>query len=73
MTRGVEWELADCLDRIERGDSTVEDVLIEHPELSAELEPLLGLAVELGSLRQLSAPARMRGQGRPVFLDRPAE
>jgi hypothetical protein len=72
LTRGAEWELADCLDRIEQGDTTVEEVLIDHPELATELEPLLGLAVDLRSLPKVAAPARLRGERRPTFANRPA-
>ena len=45
--------LSDCLERWEQGQGGVEEFLAQHPELHEELEPLLGLAVELRALPKI--------------------
>lgn len=72
MTRGIEDVLAECLDRIDRGEATIDDVLESHPSLSAEQRPLLILALELRSISPVSAPASLRGWKRPIFAARPS-
>ena len=52
--------LSDCLERWEQGQGGVEEFLAQHPELREELEPLLGLAVELWALPKIKAPDRLR-------------
>src|SRR4051794_30697074 len=52
--------LSDCLERWEQGQGGVEEFLAQHPELREELEPLLGLVVELWALPKISAPDRLR-------------
>jgi hypothetical protein len=48
------------LERWEQGQGGVEEFLAQHPELREELEPLLGLAVELWALPKITAPDRLR-------------
>lgn len=72
MRRRIEAALADCQKRIEAGEATFEEALGLYPELRAELEPLLELAMELRVLPKLTAPASLRGYKRPVFRSRPA-
>src|ERR687883_488816 len=52
--------LSDCLERWEQGQGGVEEFLAQHPELREELEPLLGLAVELWALPKIKAPDSLR-------------
>jgi Domain of unknown function (DUF5667) len=52
--------LSDCLERWEQGQGGVDEFLAQHPELRAELEPLLGLAVELWALPKITAPDHLR-------------
>ncbi|MHB0868855.1 MAG: DUF5667 domain-containing protein [Chloroflexota bacterium] len=70
MSRDFETALANCLEKLERGDATIEEALRAHPELRAELEPLLGLAAELRSMPKISAPAGLRSSRRPLFVSR---
>ena len=67
MSRGIEKALADCLERIDRGEATVEDAVHLHPRLGPELEPLLRLAGELRSMPRMAAPESLRTTRRPVF------
>lgn len=67
VSRGIEEALAECLERIERGEATVEEAMHLYPRLSSELEPLLRLASELRSMPRISAPESLRTTRRPVF------
>lgn len=67
MSRDIETALADCLERLEGGEATVEEALGGYPELRAELEPLLRLSVELRSMPRVVAPESLRTSRRPVF------
>lgn len=66
----IELALADCLEKLERGEATLEEALGAYPELRAELQPLLALGQELRSIPKPTAPERLRGSRRPVFADR---
>ncbi len=67
MSRGIEQALAQCLERMERGDATLEEALRGYPELRPELEPLLLLAQQLRALPRVTAPESLRSSRRPVF------
>jgi len=53
--------LALCLDRLQRGEATLETILVEHPDLAAELRPLLEAAAWLQGKQAPLAP-------RPEFI-----
>jgi len=55
------------LERVERGEATIEQVLGEYPAFRSELEPLLRLAQDIRSLPKVQAPERLRSSKRPVF------
>ncbi|MGI5837498.1 MAG: DUF5667 domain-containing protein, partial [Chloroflexota bacterium] len=67
MPKGLEEALAYCLERMERDDATLEEVVREYPELRGELEPLLKLAQGLRALPRVRAPESLRSSRRPVF------
>jgi len=70
--KGTEQALADCLDRIELENASIEEALAPYPELRGELEPLLRLACELRAAPKLTAPESLRSWKRPVFSAQPA-
>ncbi len=72
MSGRIERVLADCLDRIDRGEATVEEAMQAHPEMTPELGPLLRLADELRSIPRVRAPESLRTTSRPAFVDRKA-
>src|SRR4051812_24787549 len=52
--------LSDCLERWEQGQGGVEEFLAQHPDLRAELEPLLGVVIELWAQPKVKAPDHLR-------------
>jgi hypothetical protein len=52
--------LAECLDQLEQGHSSIDALLGRYPALRAELEPLLVLAMRLRALPPVRAPERLR-------------
>ncbi|MBX5493105.1 MAG: hypothetical protein IRZ14_18295, partial [Chloroflexi bacterium] len=52
--------LSKCLERWEQGLGGVDELLAQHPELRAELEPLLALVARLRALPPVEAPERLR-------------
>ena len=73
MSRGIEQALAHCLERMERGDATLEEALRTYPGLRSELEPLLLLAQQLRALPKVTAPESLRTSRRPVFSALPRD
>jgi len=66
----VEEALDICLARVESGEASPEEALSAYPELRAELEPLLLLALELRSMPRVLAPESLRTTRRPLFIGR---
>jgi hypothetical protein len=69
-SREVEKALSATLDMVESGKSTVEEALNRYPALRAELAPLVGLAMELRAMPEVTAPDSLRAHKRPVFAPR---
>jgi len=58
---------AECLDRLERGETTIDRCLEEFPEMRAELEPLLRMALDIRDVSQIQ-PSRSFVQYSPTRL-----
>jgi len=60
----IERVLATCVDDIEAGKTTIEECLERYRELSAELEPLLRLALEIEKLPSVSPSKVFKARAR---------
>ncbi len=68
MKRRLEETLEECLAALAGGQSTVEECLALHPELAAELEPLLHTARRLQEVRAADPSPLYAQAARQRFL-----
>lgn len=60
-----------CLEEIRAGRATVADCLAEYPDFEDELEPLLRLALQLGSVPDIQPSTAFRLKTRARLLSLP--
>jgi len=65
----IERVLATCVDDIEAGKATIEECLERYRELSAELEPLLRLALEIEKLPSVSPSKVFKARARANVVE----